>query len=155
MATKKLHLFEHLSSEGLLQVNESLGILILWGLFYILLFTILSFAFNVPTGDLSDYQDSSVLEDIMFHLGWGIRSRQNSTAVVPPGFFVLLLFHQHLRGHIGEKRPEASNEDLKNLRFRTKKTALSCSAVFCVFLSALFIEPDKRAIRFMLGKDSN
>lgn len=152
MATKKLYLLEYLSSEGSLLVHEGLVTVVLWGLLYVLLLIVLSFSFNVQIGELSDYQDLSVLEDILFHLGLGITSRQNSTLVVPLCVFVLLFFHEPLRGHIGEKRPDDSNRDLKNSRFRAQKTALFYSAVFCMLPVALFNMPKRRPIPLRFGQ---
>lgn len=143
MATKKLYLLEYLSSEGSLLIHEGIVTVVLWGLLYVLLLIVLSFAFNVQIGELSDYQDLSVLEDILFHWGLGISSKQNSTLVVPLCVFILLFFHEPLRSHIGEKRPDDSNQDLKNSRFRAQKTALQDSAVFCMFPVALFNVPNK------------
>lgn len=136
LATKKWYLLEYLSSEGSLLIHEGLVTVVLWGLLYVILLTLFSFAFNVPIGNMADNFDLSALEGILFDPG--NPPGQFRPLVVPSGLFVLLLFHEYLRGHIGEKRPDGSNQELKNSQIYAQKTALSSSAVFCMFPVALF-----------------
>ena len=114
--------------EGLFQVGEAISTWLLWGLFYIILFTLLSFAF-IQTGDQFEYHDFSLMEESL--VGWSTDyvPRQSCPPAFLSGVFALLLFFQYLRSHIGEKQPADSIGELRTSLFGAQ-TAPFYGAVF-------------------------
>lgn len=133
MATKKLDLFEYLSSEGVLHIGEISGPLLLWGLLYIIPLALLCFSFSICmlTGGPVEYYDSLLTE-----VGFPGRSTdhvpgQSYKSAFHPGVAIQPLFHEYLKSHFGEKRLADPDSLLTNLYFGAQ-TALLYSAVFCL-----------------------
>jgi hypothetical protein len=129
LATKRIYLFEYLLWEGAFHISEVVSTLLLWGVLFIILITLLSFAFSIPAGCEAEYHDSFLMEE--GHLGWnmGYFPRQSYQPSFLSSIFALLLFHQYLRSHIGEKRLDDSSSKLTSSVFGVS-TALFYSAVF-------------------------
>src|SRR5687768_850911 len=134
MATKRIYLFEYLSSEGAPHIGEVVSTLLLWGVLYVILLTPLSFAFSIPTEGQAEYRDSFLMEEGFPGSSTGYVSRQPYQPSFLSGIFVLLLCHHYWRSHIGEKRPSKSSSKLTSSMVGVQ-TALFYSAVFCLLTS--------------------
>ena len=131
LSTRKLYLFEWVTSPGFLQNSEEITAFLLGGLLSIILFTLLSFAFLPAEGgfevhDLAFVQNSLIAESIRYILP------ESHFIGFLPGVLWLILFLQLLRSHIGEKRPVGRIFELTNSAFcvQLRVTALFYSAVF-------------------------
>ena len=135
MTTKKIYLFEYISSEGALHIGEIGNTLLLWGLLSILLLTFLSFASSIQPRDQAEYLDSFLMAESL-PSSTGNILRQPYHPSLPSVIFALILFHQYVRSHIAEKRPSDGGSKLTNLHFGVQ-TTLSYSVVFFLFTSSL------------------
>jgi hypothetical protein len=102
----------------------------LWGLLYIFMLSMLSFAF-VQASDQVEFDDSLLMEEKLLGDGPGYVSCQSCASPFWPGVFALLFFFQYLRSHIGEKQPADIHSGLRNSCVELQ-TALFYSAV-CAF----------------------
>ena len=129
MATKKLSLLEYLTTESWLPFSEGISTLLVWGLIYIILLTLLSFAFSIPTGGPLDDHELSLIDMDLLALSADTDLIRSFAVVFQAGVFLPFLFDEYLISHIGEKRLADPSDVLTKLSFGAQ-TARFFRAVF-------------------------
>jgi hypothetical protein len=136
LTAKKHFLSDYLLSEGTFYIGENFTTLLLCSILYIVLLTLLSFAFSTQTGPQSEYHGAFLLEDVLPGWSSGDASEASDQHSSLRTGFVLVLFHpysQYVRSHIGEKRTDDSDSSILTGSQFGAQTALFYSAVFCLW----------------------
>jgi hypothetical protein len=129
VSDKKSSFLECLSFDSFLHSCEEISTLLLWGLFYLALLSLLSLAY-LPLGDPEHSELLHGDDSLIFSSREHVFMPSNRMAFIAT-VFALILFFEYLLSHIGEKQPPDDSSGLEILSFaRVPLTALFCSAVF-------------------------
>ena len=115
--------------ESWLPFSEEISTLLVWGLIYIILLTLLSFAFSMPTAGPSDDHELSLIDMDFPALSADFVLMRSFAVAFQAGVFLPFLFGEYLISHIGEKRLADPSEILTKLSFGAQ-TARFFRAVF-------------------------
>ena len=99
MLFKNLYLFKGSSSIKSYKIDKHITLLILLGMIFVLIFTLLGLAFVE-----FEYDDFSSGEGVTITRITGFFSYKTLLSSFQLGVFTLILLFEYLRGHIGEKR---------------------------------------------------
>jgi hypothetical protein len=108
--------------------------LLLWGMVFVLLLTLVGFAFLQAEG-LSDYDDLSIIDGDALIRGMESVFLASLSVSFALAVFANVLRLEYLKGHIGEKRPDSGMINNISLFARFLKTALFPSGVFLLSLA--------------------